>query len=582
MEKFKRNSVWKVSKISLAKSNAKYLGCSHKVVIDMNASNFQPVLQSTVKMPQQATPPEDLSTLLQCGHGQVVDVIAFVTHVSEKRTCTTFQGLRDVVDVTIMDDSGSTNAAKSDFGAWFPTLPTNDDSDDLKRLRDMAGRFVPMAFFNLVCQKDNDKTILKPSINSFIFESLSEGTKATRLIAKADELLATRAENVTVVAELPAFQPRERQEIDYRSTQATLTVCRLLHLARHSEAENLGLSATGAAEDALATGAAEHASVLFQINHVRVLEPKSGDNVFARETDRLWPNVRVIDSTGTIEIRMREKAALELSGARDATTFAACAAQGALNFPVLCSIRVTMKSSKDSDLMDLCIVEAVEQDLLCPRSLPNSSGNYLTELLHSAVPDPTRMIAAPMSSVLRTSHVGMMVESVPVSCVLSLIAHVGRSETQNLDGGYKLVSKGCWNVPFEMSPPQSDGAPEHADIKIVGEVASYCTMENVQDYTLTARRPTEPMYALIIISSVRKAPGNDNGHIYMVDKVTPVSLADVPTILQILKRLSMFAKEASQSTASHRSPAKWDEGRSPASAKKTRRLGQHPTASDPK
>ena len=107
-----------------------------------------------------------------------------------------------------------------------------------------------------------------------------------------------------------------------------------------------------------------------------MLEPKSGDNVFARETDRLWPNVRVIDSTGTIEIRMREKAALELSGARDAATFAAFAAQGALNFPVLCSIRVTMKSSKDSDLMDLCIVEAVEQDLLYPRSLPNSSGNY--------------------------------------------------------------------------------------------------------------------------------------------------------------------------------------------------------------
>ena len=94
-----------------------------------------------------------------------------------------------------------------------------------------------------------------------------------------------------------------------------------------------------------------------------------------------------------------------------------------------------MKSSKDSDLMDICVVEAVEQDLLCPRSLPNSSGNDLAELLHSAVPDPTRMIAAPMSSVRRASHVGMMVESVPVSCVLSLIAHVGRSETQDLAGG---------------------------------------------------------------------------------------------------------------------------------------------------
>ena len=578
LEKFKKSSIWKVNKISLAKSNTKYLGCSHKVVIDMNSSKFQPVLQSTVKMPQQATPPEDLSTLLQCAPGQLVDVIAFVTHVSESRTCTTFQGMRDVVDVTIMDDSGDTNAAKSEFAAWFPALPAGNPCDDLKRLRDMAGSSVPVTFFNLVCQKADDKTILKPSINSFAFEAVSEGTKATRLIAKAEELLATSAENVTVVSELPAFQPR--QEVDYLCTQATLTVCRLLDLARQSDAENLGIgvSTAGAAEHTSASGAAESASIVFQINHARVLEPKGSESVFAKETERLWPSVRVIDSTGTIEIRMREKAALDLSKAFDAATFAELAEKGALNFPVLSSIRVTMKRSKDSDLMETCIVEAVEQDLLCPRSLPNSSGNYLANLLHSALPDPSRMIAASMSSVHRASHVGMMVESVPVSCVLSVIAHVGRSETQNLDGGYKLVSKGCWNVPFEVPSAHPDGAPEHADVKIVGEIASYCTMENVQDFTLTTRRPTEPMYALIVISSVRKATEDDSGHIYMVDKVAPVQLADVPAILQVLKRLGMFAKQASQTTVTHRSPAKWEEGRSPASAKKARRLGQHPTA----
>ena len=86
------------------------------------------------------------------------------------------------------------------------------------------------------------------------------------------------------------------------------------------------------------------------------------------------------------------------------------------------------------------------------------------------------------------------------------------------------------------------------------------------------------MYALIVISSVRKAPGDDSEHIYMVDKVAPVQFEHVPAILQVLKRLGMFAKQASQTTATHSSPAKWEEGRSPASAKKARRLGQHPTA----
>ena len=116
-DRFKKGSVWRVNKISLAKKDPKYLGCSHKVVIDLNASNFQPVLQSTVTMPEQATPPEDLNTLLQCSPGQLIDVIAFATNVSERRQKQTPLGMRDLVDITIMDHSGDSNAAKSEFPA---------------------------------------------------------------------------------------------------------------------------------------------------------------------------------------------------------------------------------------------------------------------------------------------------------------------------------------------------------------------------------------------------------------------------------------------------------------------------------
>ena len=69
-------------------------------------------------------------------------------------------------------------------------------------------------------------------------------------------------------------------------------------------------------------------------------------------------------------------------------------------------------------------------------------------------------------------------------------------------------------------------------------------MENVQDYTLSARRPNEAMYALIVISSIRDAPGVDNAHIYMVEKVAPVKPADIATLRPNLKRLSLFAKTA--------------------------------------
>ncbi len=260
------------------------------------------------------------------------------------------------------------------------------------------------------------------------------------------------------------------------------------------------------------------------------------------------------------------------------------AAKGALNFPILCSIRLTISRSTRTDdtggeYVDAVIVEAAAQDLFCPRSVPNASLNYLAELLHMVAPDPTRMIAAPMSSVLRVSHVGMVVDSVQASCVLSLLAHVGRSETVSLEGGYKLISRGCWNVPFEPAQNKADGAPEHADVRILGEVASYCTMENVQDYTLTARRPTEPMYALIVISGVRQISENNDAHAYMVEKVQPVSPADVESLRPLLRRLTRFAITASRSTATHGTPIKWTPDRGPGNAKKARRIGAHPTDS---
>ena len=67
--KFLKGTIWKVSKVSLAKQNPKYMGCSCKTSIDMNTSKFEPVLHSTITMPMQAAPPEDLATLLECHEG---------------------------------------------------------------------------------------------------------------------------------------------------------------------------------------------------------------------------------------------------------------------------------------------------------------------------------------------------------------------------------------------------------------------------------------------------------------------------------------------------------------------------------
>jgi len=60
--------------------------------------------------------------------------------------------------------------------------------------------------------------------------------------------------------------------------------------------------------------AAEKSPALFQSNPARIIEPSARDNLLTHNQDRLFPVARTVDSTGALELRMREKVALELSG----------------------------------------------------------------------------------------------------------------------------------------------------------------------------------------------------------------------------------------------------------------------------
>ena len=223
-QKFQKGTIWKISKVSLAKQANKYLGCSCKIVIDMNATTFQAVLQSTVKMPIQATPPEDLSTLLQCPEGQFVDVLALVKDVSEVKEVETQYGSRQVVDVTIMDDSGKSGASMCTFAAWFPKQSMRGQCQQLKELIESASTQKPVAFFNLVCTKEQTttgasehgggtKTTIKTNKDKLDSEICDLGAKARRLENVAGWSVETHGGQITVVSEKPNFTAKS--EIDY-------------------------------------------------------------------------------------------------------------------------------------------------------------------------------------------------------------------------------------------------------------------------------------------------------------------------------------------------------------------------------
>ena len=409
---------------------------------------------------------------------------------------------------------------------------------------------------------------MKTSREKFYFQICECGAKAERLKNNAAAITTTASDKITVVAEIPTFA---KKEIDYVATDGTLTVCRLLDYTINAGSSVVMPDTTE--------------TTVFQINHARVLEPKANENVYTNTGDRLFPTVRVIDHSGTLTTRMREKAALELSGQSSKEEFADLVSKGALNFPILCSLRIAVRKHSASvedtteDRLDAVIVEATQQDL-CPRAMPNASMVFLSQLMLTLPTDLSRMVAAPISDVRHVRHIGMVVECsssthIQASCVLSLVAHVGRSTMKNLPGGSKLISKGGWNVPFQEVTTQDDGAPEHADKKIPGELASYCTVENVQDYTLTGRNPKEPVYAMIIISGVQEASGENT---YMVDKVNThtVDKNNIPTIRSLLRKLAKISSAPEGQGKPNKSP-EWPPDRTPYTAKKARRLSESPT-----
>ena len=62
---------------------------------------------------------------------------------------------------------------------------------------------------------------------------------------------------------------------------------------------------------------------------------KQNKDVFASGGERLLPSVQVIDTSGILVLKMREKVTPELSGQTSAKIFTELASKGSLNFPIL-------------------------------------------------------------------------------------------------------------------------------------------------------------------------------------------------------------------------------------------------------
>jgi len=323
-----------------------------------------------------------------------------------------------------------------------------------------------------------------------------------------------------------------------------------------------------------------HGGTLFQINHVRIVEPSASDNL--QVDDRLFVPVRLIDRTGAVELRMREKVALELSGLADKDEFIAETTAGALNFCMLHSARILVKkklSNEDypDEVLSAIIVEAAQQKLE-EEFEPNASMIELQNLVNLLPKNVERMIVAPIAAIMHSPHGGMVVSTNgkqhQCSSVLTLIANTGKSHVEPLARGHRIVTKDVWNIPFNDSSDADAGAPEHANENIDGEVASSCTMGNIKYSPLNPTTGKEPVYAMVMISAVDQRKEK----LFMIDKVANVEHnSALPDLIRHFKKLSWSFVGNDSSPTKRSRMFSCSAGTTPYSAKKSRRLGMCPT-----
>ena len=570
----KDGTVWILTKANLAKTKPLYIGSSVKVMVDLNSSTFLPVLQNTTHL--KAQPEEDLAALLEAPANQRVDVTALVCKVSDQREAGTQCGQRLIVDVMIRDGSGPTEASECEFSMFFPA--TQAGRNELAEFRKCAREKTPVAFFNLCIQPGTDgKNTLRPDRETFHWTIASGGTKAKSLTSNAQVLQSTT--NATTIATMAEFVPHDA--VDYLSPAATLTVARVLRAVIRSEDEFPH----------------DESSHLFQMNYIRVLEPSAGQNIHTRD-GRLFPEIVFEDVSGQIELRVREKAVLELSGLSDREEFCNEVARSGVNFPILVTARIHVRKIDASDQgsqdsagnasdqgsqgsagsVSAVIVEATEQNWEIARSMPNASYDYLNEAMkYFGYPSPDRMCVAPSASLKHSPHGGLIVQDPDgtrhaCGSVLTLLAHTGKCDAADLEGGHRLVTTTAWNVPFAEVGVQENGAPEHADSKLEARFIAYCSPTNVQFFTLSSRKGKDPIYALVSLGRSYVTDGTTH---FMINKVHTIEPRQVSDAKNLFKKLEMLVTKIGKSQAA--SARMSEHRRTSFGAKRARTLGECPT-----
>ena len=152
LQKFTNGSVWRMTKVTIAKEKKEYMGSPCKVCVDIRKTRTDPVLRGTVRMPPAPAPEEDLKTIVSLPSSQRVDITALIKHMSDVRNEVTAYGRKQIVDVTIVDGSKD-RLGEGQVGVTFTMFIDNTATGtaSLESMQNAATSKTPSAIYGLTC-----------------------------------------------------------------------------------------------------------------------------------------------------------------------------------------------------------------------------------------------------------------------------------------------------------------------------------------------------------------------------------------------------------------------------------------------
>ena len=254
---------------------------------------------------------------------------------------------------------------------------------------------------------------------------------------------------------------------------------------------------------------------MFQIHHCHVAVPGPGARILTNKGDRIWlQNIRIMDTTGSFTVAVREKAALALSGLDSKTAFEEAHATDSISFPVWANVRVHLAKQKDSDpnqsqdggaaeptLLNAMLVEAEDQNI---EAMPTSALLELRPILQKLALSTEELKNATLNEFAILPHVGMALDKVKCELGLVLIGATAKSEFQNFGEGYRLVTKNVWDMGFGSLSLSPEACQRGKDTGF--DLVAICTEHNLTEYKMSPPRKTEVQLALVVVSDLHHVP----------------------------------------------------------------------------